>query len=729
MVRTLFILFAVHLLGAYAACAQAPCTSDERQRELLKRFPPAEARRSVGTERTTSVSDTATYDVPFVVHMIHDYGAENASDDSIVTAFAEWARVFMKQNADTFDVIAPLKPYIGNLKMRLHLATIDPNGQPTKGITRRQSYLTRDCDDQAKLDQWPPNQYVNVWFVNSITAGTAYAYFPYMATSTPYYDGPISYASAMNYVKVIPHELGHYFSAHHVWGDIGCGVDCSATDSVDDTPPTMGHLVTYCSAAALYDTVCANGYMVHYTDIFGADSLVDYPDTTNAQNIMDYTFCPRMFTIGQTVKMRGGLTSPLAGRSNLKSPANLVATGALNPMPDLPPIADYIMNKGVGAPVTDMRSYFLTANNSVSFQFQNASWNDTISAVSWAFSNGASSPTSASMTTVDNKFSIPGWVTVSVTATSNAGSNTLVNPQAVYVGDTVAAGGLGYSQAFASAAAVSNWPMFNYYNNQFKWEFFTGAGKGDNSCIRYRSFDTSCTGVLPRIKGTARGDFDDIVTPGFDLTGTTAPVYVNFYSSGGSTTEGIYGYTPYTLDTLEVFVSTTGGVRWAKLATYDGYTLQNNGLFSSEFVPTSASAWMARTVNVLVGYCTANTFFKFRYRPGNTGNNLYLDNFYISPLPAGVEEAMAASGRPFTVYPNPTAKGCTLLFRSGMEPQVHCVVADMTGRTVYEQNIAVTPNSLVQQPLERAALPAAGIYFVTITVDGMHQTQKLVVQP
>jgi len=736
MCNKFFLLIVTILCATGFAHAQAPCSTDEYYHTLLQKYPLLASYEAQFDEqlsakfahKTTAVADTNTYDVPIVIHVIHDYGVENIPDDNLYAAAAYWAVVYMKQNADTSDVIAPFKPYVGNPKMRLHLATIDPAGNPTKGIVRVQSYLANIADDQAKYNQWPQNKYVNIWLVGTFGAdigvGTiAYALLPGTVSFEPFYDGVICLSNSINSsTKVVPHELGHVFNLKHPWGNTNNPAVACGDDNVDDTPPTMGHWNVGCVPSALYDTTCATGYHKVYTSSSGLmDSVVDYPDTVNAQNIMDYTDCQKMFTKLQAVRMRTALTSSTAGRNNLYTPANLAATGALAPMPDLPPVAEFIVNRATPvAGFSDKRAYFLTYCNASSFQFQNESWNDTVSGVSWTFSNGATIPTSTSMTTVTNKFSQPGWVTVSLTATSNAGSSTVTNAHAVYAADTVAAGGMGYTQNFASASDVANWPMFNFYNNQFQWEFYNGAGYSDNASIRYRSYDSST-----RITGIANGDHDDLYTPAFNLGDASGTVYFNFFTAGASTTHGVSSFDPQQSDSLEIDASVNGGLTWFKVKSFKS-DLENNGNYNYEFVPTSSSQWVARAVVLPTTCFTNNTFFRFRFWPGNVGNDLYLDNFALSPFPAGVKETVNAPGS-FSIFPNPSANGCTLAFNTGSQGIVSYSVRDLAGKTVYETKETYAPNQLRQDNLPRSLMPASGMYFVTLTVDGVSTTQKLVV--
>lgn len=712
-----------------------PCGTDEHYRQMLEKYPQLseyqqqfeEQVSRYMAERTSSTTpDTVTYDIPVVIHVVHDYGNEDLNDTILYNAVKYWTVVYMKENGDTSGVITPFIPYIGKPNMRLHLATIDPNGKPTKGIVHFQSYLTAAAGDEAKFGQWPQNEYVNIWFINTFDASmagvAAYAYFPATAIVEPYYDGIICLASYANYAKTVPHEMGHVLNLYHPWGGTNSpGVACG-DDHVDDTPPTKGHNSVGCVPSALYDTACATGYMKTYMDAHGVmDSVVDYPDTVNAQNIMDYTYCQRMFTKGQAVRMRAALTNSVAGRNNLFTPANLAATGALAPMPDLPPVADFTVNKCTTC--NDLRTYFLTVGNTSSFEFRNASWNDTISSVSWTFSNGATTPASTAMDVVGNKFSVPGWVTVSLIANSNAGSDTLTNTQTVYAADTTTAGGIGYTQQFTNAADIANWPMFNFYNNQFKWEFYTGAGIGDNTCLRYRSFDSS-----QRITGTAVGDHDDIYTPAFNFTGSsTGNLYLNFFSSGAYTHTGITGGVTIVNDSFEVDASINGGTTWTKIGGFGGNTLADRGNYGVEYIPTSATTWRPRSISIPATYCTPNTFLRFRYRPGNAGNNLYIDNLSFDEYPAGIKEVLDASPNVFNIFPNPAANGCTLVFKTGIDGVVSYSIKDLTGKVVYENTKVFAANGIRQETVPRSVTHVPGMYFVTITIDGVHMTQKLVV--
>lgn len=667
----------------------------------------------------TTNGDTVHYNVPIVVHIIHDYGLEYVTDNAIFEAVDNWSKVFLAQNPDTADVIAPFKPYVGNSRIRLRLATKDPAGNPTKGITRHHSYLTHNAGDQAKLGGWPNNSYINLWFINSFSSShsgaAAYAYYPASGANLPYYDGIISVYSYLDYDKVIPHEIGHVLNLQHVWGNTNQPNVACGNDLVDDTPPTMGHLPTGCTAATLYDVTCATNYYVTLPD----GTIIDYPDTTNAQNIMDYSYCYRMFTKGQVVRMRQSLTSSVAGRNNLFSPANLAATGALDPRPDIPPTAEFIVERPGGG---NERGYFLCAGDHAQFVFRNRSWNDTITGVSWTFSNDPITATSTSLNTVNNQFSTPGWVTVSLTATgNNSGSNTLTDPQAVYAADPTSHHPAGFTQHFDSPSQFDTWPIFNYFKNTFKWEWYDGAGYNSSASVRYRSFDHRSS--LARRTGSPVGDYDDIITHAFDLSSyPSGALNLNFMTAGSFTGNG---NTP--LDSLQLLVSTNCGRIWRRIAVISGTNLINRPKQSSEFIPTSAAHWKAQTISIPAMYRTEKAFFKLRYWPSRTGNNLYLDNFSISPFTTDVRE-VAANPETVSLFPNPAQGDVTMVFATGKDGKVQYTIRDITGKMIHTHTQQFAPGIVQQHNLPRRLFPAAGCYIVSVTITNNTVTKKLILE-
>lgn len=715
---------------------------------------------SAGVLITYPPQDTNTfiYHIPIVVHVIHDYGAENVSDDDIYQAVKDWNIVYAKQNADTSDVITPFKKYIGNPRIVLHLANKDPHGNPTKGIVRHQHYLTINGGDQAKLDGWPNSAYINIWLVKAMpmhSNAAAYAYYPSaaQAPSMAPYDGVISLATYLNYDKTINHEIGHCLNLKHPWGDtndpdVSCG-----DDDVDDTPPTKGHNITGCTPAALYDTTCSSGYFKNYLLADNVTTLtVDYPDTNNSQNIMDYTYCSRMFTKGQVLRMHQALNLDVANRNNLWSTRNLVATGLLHDTTyysqtgpftgtaDLPPVPDFSVEKGkvTGIPPIE-RTFFGCANNSaLLFGVTNRSWGDTITKVKLHFSNGASTPdttlTGAALSsTIYNTFSQPGWVTMDMDVSGN-GANTDANAvhasrQTFYVadGDNPVSVDPNVSQFYMefNQGETDKWPIFNYYNNEFKWKLRDNVGFFDHTCIEYTGYDNR---VYPANEtGSPGGDMDDFFSPAFNLQAmTSGNCNLNFMSAGTFRT----GNPADMRDSLIISYSIDCGKSWVQMSGLGKNQLANNGSLTIAYEPLWVGEWVLHSINIPAAARTPKTFFRFRYKPGtdanqnSTGNNFYLDRINIGNFPLGVN-TLVNNNHNIAVAPNPTTGSSFVIINNINSGTAYVNVTDLAGRVVFS-----TSQSL-SGAMERIEIPASvlkvkGMYMVHVTTDTQSYTEKLV---
>ena len=800
--RFLLLIAILCIAGRAGAQLVSPCMSDEMTKRLHEMDPQvvqglknnykqqiAAAMKNIDLSkvtRTTQVDQSGNpsfwYDIPVVVHIVHDYNesanGEWLTDNFIFNALKDWNTVYAKLNGDTSDVIAPFKKWIGNPHIRLHLATIDPNGNPTHGITRHRSYLTYIGGDQSKVDDWSPTSYVNIWSVNQMNAtngfAAAYAYWPSEAAGIPFWDGIICLSSYVDQggassigngasYKTINHEMGHVFNLLHPWGatnnpQVACG-----DDNVDDTPPTMGHYVANCNSMissgtqnGVNDTLCATNYYKMYTNISGHDSLVNYPDTTNVQNIMDYSYCAKMFTIGQVARMHDALNSNVAGRNNLFDTANLINTGVLDPtgtffIPrlDLKPILEFsatrTSNGGYPLPTTYMNvvQYFTFPNSAI--EFHNESWNDTLTNLRWIFSNGATiadTTTTSVLTnnifTFHNSFTQPGWVDLKMIGTgNNSGVDTAEWQNAVFVADAAGTPATGYVQEWNPSGDRAKWPFFNYYNNEFQWTLDSTVGFDDHYCMKYTGFDsrlnTDPFNPSYPLTGTPAGDFDDLFTVPMDLSAYSDSCNLNFWYASASRSSSSVDIN----DTLEIDYTTTSnitanGVTWQKLVILSKATLINNGPLATPFTPSSMLNWSPQTIPLPAAARTSYTTFRFRYWPHagsdgiySSGNNFYMDNLSFGRLPASVSTVKLTS-TDVAVVPNPTNGDAYVVIKDANNAAAKIVVTDVTGKVVYTTSQQINGNE-AHIIIPHNVISVSGIYMVQTITGNQSNTKKLVV--
>jgi hypothetical protein len=242
--------------------------------------------------------------VPVVVHVLWHAAAENIDDAQVHGQLDALNADFRARNADAAGVPAAWRALIADAAVDFELATVDPAGEPTTGITRTRTEIPAfGPDDTMKAaatggaDAWPADRYLNLWVCQLGGGLLGYAQFPGGPAET---DGVVLLHSAVgpggtaaapfDLGRTATHEVGHWLNLRHIWGDDGDG--CAGSDFVDDTPnqggPNFG-------APTHPKLSCDNG-----------------PDGDMFMNYMDYTDdrAMFMFTTGQAERMDACLAGP-----------------------------------------------------------------------------------------------------------------------------------------------------------------------------------------------------------------------------------------------------------------------------------------------------------------------------------------------------------------------------------------------------------------------------------
>ena len=242
--------------------------------------------------------------IPVVVHVVYKSSSQNISDTQIQSQIDVLNEDFRRLNADATNNWSQA----ADSEIEFCLASVDPNGNATTGITRKYSstslWSTNDAvkySSSGGVNAWPTSDYLNIW-VAPLSGGTlGYAQFPGSGSSAT--DGVVitttafgrggSAQSPFNLGRTCTHEVGHWLNLRHIWGDGGCSVD----DYVSDTPT---------SDAANYG--CASGH-------------VSCNSTDMVENYMDYSddVCMNLYTQGQKIRMRALFASGGARASLLNS--------------------------------------------------------------------------------------------------------------------------------------------------------------------------------------------------------------------------------------------------------------------------------------------------------------------------------------------------------------------------------------------------------------------------
>jgi hypothetical protein len=257
--------------------------------------------RRFAAERATGRAGVVT--VPVVVHVIYETAVQNVSDTQVKSQIDVLNKDYRGLNPDRANVPGVWTALIGDSRVEFCLATKDPDGNPTTGITRTSTTVgsfstNEDVKYSARggADAWPADKYLNIWVCNLGGGLLGYAQFPGGPQETDgvviLYTafGTIGTASApFNLGRTATHEIGHWLDLFHIWGD---KLGCTGDDLVADTPVQQGP--NY-GKPAFPHTTCGNGS--------NGDMFMNYMDYVDDDTMI-------LFTLGQVVRIAATLDGP-----------------------------------------------------------------------------------------------------------------------------------------------------------------------------------------------------------------------------------------------------------------------------------------------------------------------------------------------------------------------------------------------------------------------------------
>lgn len=662
----------------------------------------------------------ATITVPVVVHIIHDNGIGNLSDEQVLDALNILNTDYNRLNADTAStrntVTAPFKPFAGDMDIEFKLAKIDPDGNCTNGIVRVNApNLTYNADDDCKYavnggsDQWPMDQYLNIWVVNSIDNGgepgmiLGYAYLPYWPNGANY--GILMRADAFGTIEVaagsdgrtLTHEMGHLLGLQHIFdagwsGSTGCHTnDCGQNgDYCCDTPPQQE---ANWSCSQTWNS-CPD---VPLNDDFGFDAV------DQIENYMSYNYCQNMFSRDQVTIMQQNFID-ISFMAGWITPQNLVATG-------------------VNDPETLCKAEFEVSKNELcggdSIQFIDRSfhapsaWTWTVSPgvinVDWAFVNGTTSASQDPMI----QFFTEGVYQISLLASDGVLSDTETKTQFIKV--LPASLSIPFWEGFENMTTftnATNWFVFNPGGNA-AFEIDQTLGHTGSRCAKLMNF------------GQGPQNTDELLSIPIDLSvvdSATEMVTMSFR----------YAYRKRIASTdewLKVFITNNCGDNWVQRKTLHGSSLSTE-VFPSSWTPSSQNDWVTvHMTNITSDYFVDNFRFKFEFE-GNSGNNFFLDdiNIYKGAPSNTIVLGLAEEGQinELSLYPNPSENEVNVRFAVNESQEALIQIQDLSGKVAQSHLVnAASGSNIVQMDTNNLA---AGMYTVSIKVGQAQKTLQFIKQ-
>ncbi|MCK5924029.1 MAG: hypothetical protein KAG66_24050, partial [Methylococcales bacterium] len=217
-----------------------------------------------GNQKTAAVVT-----VPVVVHVVYKNSTENITDAQIMSQIAALNQDYRRQNSDTGNTPNDFASIVADTEIEFCLASIDPQGNATTGITRTMTSTAQIGNSgvhytaQDGKDGWDPASYLNFWVCEITSGGFILGYATPPGTAAPAEDGCVmdyrffgtigTVQAPFDLGRTTTHEVGHYFNLEHIWGlNGGCADDDLVADTPDQQQENYGcpnHPSTSCSSA------------------------------------------------------------------------------------------------------------------------------------------------------------------------------------------------------------------------------------------------------------------------------------------------------------------------------------------------------------------------------------------------------------------------------------------------------------------------------------------------
>jgi hypothetical protein len=275
----------------------------------------------------------AEYTIPVVVHVVYSSAEHNLPDSVIFDQIRVLNEDFRRLNADTVNLRDTFLTVAGSPNVGFRLASYDPDGNVTTGITRTSTTELfgegggwagpeiSEIEDvkitaNGGIDPWDQTKYMNIW-VCDMSGGGEPSLFGYATPPANLSNWPAGSTDGMSdgvviqyhcmgsnnpnplvvqgssiavVGRTVTHEVGHYLGLRHTAEQAWFGGPCDDDDGLDDTPK--------CEQSSFDCNTTRNSCTDNIVDVFG-NTVGDLPDMV--ENYMDYSdeLCQNSFTFGQ----------------------------------------------------------------------------------------------------------------------------------------------------------------------------------------------------------------------------------------------------------------------------------------------------------------------------------------------------------------------------------------------------------------------------------------------
>jgi hypothetical protein len=704
-----FTLFILTILFAAPAYSQRICGTETAALQQIAQNPAlqqvrdqyeARMKTAIARMKLQKMNAKVTYDVvtvPVVFHIVLK-NPNSVTDAQIAAQIVTLNQDYIAANTDIGNVPNAWKPLIGNSGLQFTMAQRTPDGNPTNGIDRVVTTKTNFSVDNAAhnvkfassggADIWDPTRYLNVWVCDLESTYLGISTIPglYPASEegvvidyTGFGTGGTAVAP-YNKGRTAVHEIGHYFSLRHTWGD---EPNCAVDDGIDDTP-LQGTYTYGCPAFPVVDKCSVDSPGIMF------NNYMDYADDA----------CMLLFTSDQVDRMRTSLNNDHPGilTSDAAVPVNLLNYDAqLNTL--VSPVGQVCDNSIT--PVVVLKNQGLQTLTSVTIGYQlddgsvqSYQWTGSLAALK---TDTVKLPAGAMAT---GAHLLSAFSSAPNGQTDQDLSNDTVTNAVSYYPDA----SFPFTEGFEGGTfPPDGWEIKNY-DQSYTWELTTDAAKSGTHSI-----------VMHNLDYATNAQNDDIFTPLFNPSGVDS-VFLFFDVAAASYSPVTSNAAPW--DSLQVLTTSDCGLTFDLLYDKgDPALVTRKQNVTSEFVPL-ATEWRRDSVNLTPILKKGRFRVVFR-NVSNDENNIYLDN--INLVTKTTDPYLKDKG--LTIGPVPVTNQLFITFLNPPDNLQYIALYNTIGQQVAKQPGSAINGSnrfifdLVNEP--------NGIYFVKLIYTSSVKTIKI----
>lgn len=661
------------------------------------------------TSKNCNLKTTVT--IPVVVHIVYykDAPDDNLSIEQIESQIRVLNEDYNCLNIDRVNVPPVFEDVKADVDIEFCLATQDPNGAFTDGVTRTETDTIEysiSFDGIKKPERggapiWDRDSYLNIWVGRLKNDVLGYAASPNFGASidgvvigTRYFGKGNNFNLNPQYNKgrTSTHEVGHWLGLKHTWGNISdeelCEGDdtqnsCTSDDGIEDTP---------------------NSSCPYYgCPIFSESISCGTQDMT--MNFMDYVndACMYMFTKGQKDRILSVLNTTrkdlFDSRGCQSLNLGLDAGVSVNQLETVYcgkdyPLAVNIQNLGV-TPITCVDLNYIIDGGTLQ-PFKKAV----------DINPGETKEIILAQINVNGQIEMQVWIDkVNDINDENDGNNSIAfsvfTPAYAKIPLTE---GMEVSSGFQQ----DGWRNENPDADDFEWLIsgeFGAPPTGSNSLIfnNYSGEDGN----------NPRNTEDHLITPALDFKNATLITF--------SFDRAYARYDMNLYDGLRLSYSIDCGNSWTPFWYKENEALATNNLdFEDAYYPINIEDWKKETIDLTEQLSGQSEVLLRITNVSGWGQLLWLDNIKVEAEFDEVGITNINEGT-FTLSPNPTTDGLVNIELSKSHPAFELMeIYNTTGQLVSKENIFL--KDAIQIDLSQQN---NGLYLIILSGDEVRSTNKV----